>query len=146
MFKNVSINHRDRILIVDDEEFCITTMKHIFKSIGVDIDHTIDYCFTGKEAIEQVKDCYRLGLKYKLILTDFCMPELDGIQSTKLIRNHLTYDLLIERSEQPIIIGVTGHVLERYKIQGEEAGMDDVYPKPFYIESLKDINRKYKFI
>ena len=44
-----------------------------------------------------VKQTYSSGLKYKLILTDFNMPVLDGIKSTSKIRNYLENELKIER-------------------------------------------------
>jgi CheY-like chemotaxis protein len=42
----------DRILVVDDEEFCISAMKAVLFSTGIDIEYQVDYCITGKEAIE----------------------------------------------------------------------------------------------
>lgn len=53
---------------------------------------------------------YQSGINYKLILTDFSMPVLDGIASTKIIRTYLTEELGKPRDQQPIIYGVTGHV------------------------------------
>lgn len=67
---------------------------------------------------------------YKYILTDFSMPEMDGIDSTKAIRKHLTQVLKIPRREQPKIIGITGHVQGVYREQGLKAGMDEILGKP----------------
>ena len=44
-----------RVLVVDDEEFCIASMKAILQGAGVDVDNLVDYCITGKEALTQVK-------------------------------------------------------------------------------------------
>ena len=38
--------------------------------------------------------------------------------------------LKLKRKDQPIIIGVTGHVLDLYKQEGIKAGMDEVLAKP----------------
>ena len=46
----------------------------------------MDYCLSGKEALNQVKQAYEQGLSYKIIFTDFSMPEMDGIQATYEIR------------------------------------------------------------
>jgi two-component system sensor histidine kinase/response regulator len=108
-------------MIVDDEEFCITSLLGMLKQIGFPSD-MIDCCITGMEALEQVKLCHSLGINYKVILTDFNMPEMDGIQSTKEIRRFLNEKgEIMER--QPIIVGVTGHVLEKFTNMGLESGM-----------------------
>lgn len=50
------------------------------------------------------------------------------------MRTYLQDELNIPRSQQPIIIGVTGHVLDKYKKDGVDAGMDQIYSKPLYAE------------
>ena len=49
---------------------------------------------------------------------------MNGIEATIQMRAYLGNELKIPRSEQPIIIGITGHVLEKYKKDGKDAGMD----------------------
>ena len=44
-----------RILIVDDEEFCIAAMKSMMGLLGVDITNHVDFCFNGSEAVDTVK-------------------------------------------------------------------------------------------
>ena len=44
----------NRIMIVDDEEFCLSSMKVILKGLGIDTNHRVDCCITGKEALEQI--------------------------------------------------------------------------------------------
>lgn len=41
-----------RILVVDDEEFCISTMKMMLKMAGVDTSNQVDFCISGQEALE----------------------------------------------------------------------------------------------
>ena len=41
---------RNRMLIVDDEEFCISAMKAIFERIGINITQ-LDYCISGEESL-----------------------------------------------------------------------------------------------
>ena len=60
------------------------------------------------------------------------MPVMSGIESTLKIRSYLDEELKIPRSEQPAIIGITGHVLVKYKNDGLNAGMDQVCSKPLY--------------
>lgn len=93
--------------MVDDEEFCISTIKLLLKLSGIISEAQVDYCLNGKEAVDKVREASAIGLTYKLILTDFSMPILDGIQATQLIRDH--YGAL-NPENQPTIVGITGHV------------------------------------
>ena len=53
--------------------------------------------------------------------------------------------MLLHKSKQPIIVGVTGHVEDMFKLEGLTAGMDEVQSKPFYIQSLKIVLYTYKY-
>lgn len=43
-------NH-SRILVTDDEEFCLSSIQAIMRSIGIDVENRVDVCINGKEAI-----------------------------------------------------------------------------------------------
>ena len=47
-FKKFRLN---RILVADDEEFCISSLKLILEHCGIDIENRVDYCITGMEAV-----------------------------------------------------------------------------------------------
>ena len=64
------------------------------------------------------------------------MPIMDGIKATSQIRNYLTKELNIKRADQPMIVGITGHVHEQFKTDGLKAGMDKIMTKPCYIQDL----------
>ena len=76
-------------MVTDDEEFCISSMKIILGKAQIDTVHQVDYCITGLEAITQLIKAYELGLSYRLILTDFSMPVIDGIEATVRMRKYL---------------------------------------------------------
>lgn len=76
----------NRIMIVDDEEFCQTMMKQILFSMGVNVEHRVDCFINGQEALDQVKDAQSMEISYDLIFTDFSMPVMNGLESTRLIR------------------------------------------------------------
>ena len=42
---------------------------------------------------------YEQGFRYKLILTDFNMPEMDGIKSTRFIRSYLKNEHKLEKED-----------------------------------------------
>ena len=68
-----------RILVVDDEEFCLAAIKALMSIIGIDIIHHVDFCMDGMEALDTFIQSYQNGLRYSVILTDFKMPKMDGI-------------------------------------------------------------------
>jgi len=133
-------------MVVDDEEFCITAMKSMLKVCGIDSEHHVDFCIDGQEAVNKLVDTYTAGMSYKIIFTDFKMPIMDGIDATQHIRRILTDDYHLTREDQPQIIGVTGHVLNIYKQKGLKAGMDNILPKPLYVDELNKVLLQHKLI
>ena len=113
-FDSVSKFRNERVLVVDDEEFCLASMKAILFRAGIDIKLQTDFCITGREALDTIKSAYAHGFSYKIIFTDFNMPVMDGIQATKRIRAYFEQDLGLSKEQQPKIVGVTGHVLEKF--------------------------------
>ena len=79
--KSVLQYDKKRILVVDDEEFCQTTIRVLLRKAKVALSH-VDFCIDGLEAFNRVKDVYSKGDKYDLIMTDFNMPKLNGIEAT----------------------------------------------------------------
>ena len=79
-----------RILVVDDEEFCLTATRNMLMVKGFDVQYQVDFCINGQEYVDKVKQTYESGHKYKIILTDFNMPVLDGVAATQQVRFFLT--------------------------------------------------------
>jgi CheY-like chemotaxis protein len=98
-------------MVVDDEEFCIASMKSMLYSSGADTEYQVDFCITGQEALDQLIFATSIGFTYKVIFTDFNMPVMDGINATKKMRAYLNRQGI---TEQPAIIGVTGHILDEF--------------------------------
>ena len=124
---------------MDDEEFCLASVKVLLKKSGIDTKNNVHYCITGQEAVKKVKEHYANGGTYKLILTDFMMPVMGGIEATKLIRDFLTEEMKIPLEQQPKIIGVTAHFMEKYITDAKTQGMNEVYGKPLYFDQMKTI-------
>jgi CheY-like chemotaxis protein len=94
----------------------------------------VEFCITGLEAVNKIKEGYRNGETYRLILTDFMMPIMNGIEATRNIREFLHREKRIDAKEQPRIIGVTAHCIDKYVIDAKSQGMDEVYGKPLYYQ------------
>ena len=60
------------------------------------------------------------------------MPNLNGIETTKLIRQFYLSTGLSENL-LPVIYGVSGHTEDNYKIQAKKSGMKDILDKPLYL-------------
>jgi CheY-like chemotaxis protein len=84
----------------------------------------------GKEVLEEVS-----RVEYDLILMDVQMPEMDGLEATRMIRLCLTH--------QPIIIAMTANAMQGDREECINAGMDDYISKPVNIEELVIILEKW---
>ena len=51
-----------------------------------------------------------MDMQYRLILTDFNMPVMDGIKATYKIREYLNTEIKLAEDDHPMIVGITGHV------------------------------------
>jgi PAS domain S-box-containing protein len=74
---------------------------------------------------------------YDLILMDIQMPEMDGLEATRCIREQ-------RMKEQPYIIAMTAYALEGDREEFLKAGMNDYLSKPIRIDELKLALERYK--
>ncbi len=110
------------ILIVEDEESNFLFIKEIFKHAQ------IDYIFAenGKEAVEICKKHNNISL----VLMDLKMPEMNGYEATRLIK---------EFKPELQIIAQTAFALEDEKIKVLQSGFDGYISKPFKKDQLLEI-------
>ncbi|RZL57235.1 MAG: response regulator, partial [Pedobacter sp.] len=118
-----------RILLADDNKMNILLAQTVIKKYKMIIDAAYD----GKEALELFKKN-----NYDLLLTDIQMPEMGGIELTRIIR---AYDDK-EKAKMPIL-GVTANVLEEDRKKYIESGIDDLVLKPFSEKDLIDKMASY---
>ena len=110
-----------RVLIVDDNEINITIAKGL-------IGPTKIQCFealSGKQAVEMLED-----QSFDIIFMDHMMPDMDGVETTKVIRE------LIPSAKDIPIVALTANVMEGVKDMFLAAGMNDLVAKPIDIRSL----------
>jgi CheY-like chemotaxis protein len=108
-----------RILIAEDNRVNQKLAVRILGKLGYDPDIVED----GKEALEEVSK-----VNYDLILMDVQMPEMDGLEATRMIRLCL--------SAQPVIIAMTANSMQGDREECINAGMDDYISKPVNIDEL----------
>jgi signal transduction histidine kinase/CheY-like chemotaxis protein len=105
-----------RVLVVEDNEFNQKILKRILEGVMDEFD-IVD---TGEKAVSESKN-----KKYDLIFMDIQLPGINGIMTSKLIRE--TY----QDTDQPFIIALTADVFLKDSTALEEAGFDDYLPKPY---------------
>lgn len=94
------------------------------------VDQTID----GAQAVQAVRSAVELGFEYDIIFTDINMPNMDGLEATKQIRN--LYKTHRTRLHGPVIVGITGHIDNDFYNLAIEAGMDMLMAKPLQLTQL----------
>ena len=118
--------HEMSVLVVDDDRIAFEHAEVILGQIGISCETVL----SGREAIEMVKMRHARREDYNLILMDWKMPEMDGIETTRQIR-------AIVGSETPIII-LTSYNWEDVEQEALEAGIDTFASKPLFASTVMD--------
>jgi len=130
--KTLSLN----ILLVEDNKINQKLATSLLEKQG----WKITVANNGKEAIELIE---KNG--FDIVLMDVQMPEMDGLEATRLIREREK-----KTGKHIPIIALTAHAFEEDKKRCLEAGMDAYTTKPIKIQELlniiKDVFSKYKNI
>ena len=119
-----TFNDKHHILVVEDDPVNLLFISELLKTLGFT---EIDQAYTGKEALEMLEKA-----SYDLILMDCQMPEMDGYQATKEIRQ-------LEKTQQKPrlpIIALTANAMEDNRDKCLSVGMDDFLSKPIQIPLL----------
>jgi len=113
------------ILIVDDTEINLLVAAEMLKPVT----QNIDTAKSGEEALELV-----LHNKYDLIFMDYMMPHMDGVATTKWIR---------QQGFKMPIIALSGDSSPETISKFEEAGISDTMEKPVVPKQLKKMVHKW---
>jgi two-component system CheB/CheR fusion protein len=116
MHKDLGKNdlHNKKILLVEDDHFNQKMMQHLFYRWKVDADVSGN----GKEAINNLR-----RQSYDLVLMDIEMPEMNGFETVRYMREVLKLDVPV--------IAVTGNTALEDLQTAMECGMQDLITKPF---------------
>jgi two-component system sensor histidine kinase/response regulator len=119
---------RTRILLAEDNPMNQKLAVALLKKAG----YTVDAVENGKLAVEALNRKY-----YDLVLMDVQMPEMDGFEATKAIREKKD-----ERRNIPIL-AMTAHAMKGDRERCLGAGMDDYVSKPIEPQELLDAIKKW---
>jgi DNA-binding NtrC family response regulator len=112
-----------KVAIVDDEQDILDILKKFFSRKNL---FDVDIYVNPQDAINNIKIN-----DYDLVLTDIMMPQIDGIELLKQIKEH---DKNIE------VIMMTAYSTLEKTLESEKLGASDYITKPFI--SLKDVENK----
>jgi PAS domain S-box-containing protein len=130
--EEVSLNLDTNILLVEDNLTNQLVANGVLSSFGLNAD----IANNGLEALEILKNSDK---KYDLVLMDCQMPELDGYDTTRAIRNE---EAGKEYTDIPIV-AMTANAMQGDKEKCELAGMNDYISKPFESKILKQVLKKW---
>ena len=110
-----------KILVVDDNALNLTVAKGLLEPLNMQVETAL----SGNEAIEKISETM-----YDLILMDHMMPEIDGIETTHIIRRfHPEYNNVP-------IIALTANAVGDVKSMFIKEGMNDFVAKPIEVRIL----------
>jgi|GEM_PF-1163078 len=117
-----------RILLAEDNHFNQKLAIIVLSRLG----YAVDMVVSGREAVEALENKH-----YDLILMDIQMPDMDGTEATKIIRQKYG-------KKGPVIIAMTANAMEGDKENYLANGMDDYIAKPIDIQHLKLTLQKFE--
>jgi PAS domain S-box-containing protein len=119
-----------RVLLAEDNIINQELGRIMLESLGCQVDVVEN----GSEAVEAV-----FSKVYDLIFMDCQMPEMDGYEATRIIRQRESESA----GRRALIVALTAHAMEGDRELCLAAGMDDYASKPFTVHQLYDVIRRW---
>lgn len=123
-----------RVLVADDNS---TNIEVVSKMLKLEDVYDVTIAKDGQEAFDRVKDAMADERPFDVIFMDVQMPNLDGLQSTRKIR---------EMGYKSPIVALTAFSEESNVKECMESGMDEFLSKPIRRPALKQVLRKFATI
>ncbi|MBQ9566205.1 MAG: response regulator [Synergistaceae bacterium] len=115
-----------RVLVVDDDEIAAEHARVILDEAGI----KADICFSGPEALNMLEVAHTKHTPYNLVLLDWKMPEMDGVETAKRIRE------LYNRETTVIIL--TSFNWDEIMDEALHIGVDSFLAKPLFASNVID--------
>lgn len=109
------------ILLAEDNAVNVKVAVALLRKMNL----TCDVVMNGRQAVEAVK-----GKAYDLVLMDMQMPEMGGLEATRLIRQ-------LQLEKQPVIIALTANAMDGDEKRCLESGMNSYLSKPIRYPELR---------
>jgi CheY-like chemotaxis protein len=112
------------VLIVDDEEYAAEYERTVLNDAGIQAD----ICMSGQEALQMLEIQHTKQDPYNLVLMDWKMPEMDGLETARRIRE--TY------GKETVVIMLTAYNWYDVLEKAMDAGIDSFLTKPLFASKV----------
>ena len=119
------------MLVVDDDELLCKTAAGALRSIGIKAEWTL----SGEKAVELANYRHKKRDDYQIILLDWKLPDMNGLQVAREIRRNLG-------SEIPILL-ISAYDWSEFEAEAREAGIRGFISKPLFRSTLFYALRQY---
>lgn len=119
------------VLIVDDDQDICENISLILQETGI----CAQCALNGQEAVEQVYTAHVRREDYQVVIIDWKMPEMDGLETARQIRERLN-------SEVPILM-LSAYDWESVKEEAVKAGINGFLTKPIFKADLLEQMKYY---
>ncbi|MDR1915113.1 MAG: response regulator [Synergistaceae bacterium] len=123
--------HGARFLVVDDNEINLVIAENALLAYGEEVE--VSMASSAAEAIELVR-----GNDYDIVFMDHMMPDMDGVDATKIIR-----ELPEEKYSALPIVALTANVVGDVRDMFMESGMNDFLSKPLEFQEIERVLREW---
>ena len=114
------------VLIADDDEILLETAVDTLKSLGVNVDCASN----SSDALSMIKQRHETGNDYNIVMIDWKMPEVDGIETIRRIRAEVSSDI-------PVLL-ISAYDYSDVEDMAKEAGTNGFICKPLFRSTLYD--------
>ena len=122
--KGIELPKGLRAFVVDDDEIACEHTQVVLRSLGIEAE----ICTDSAEALRASADGLRPGQPYPLVLTDYKMPGLNGLE---LVRQLRAFD-----GGETAVIMLTGYNWDIIEEEAQADGVDGIMAKPLFSDSL----------
>ena len=112
------------VLVIDDDPIACKHAKLVLEKVGI----SCETASSGAEAVEMVRLRHARRDPYRLVLVDWKMPGMDGIETTRQIRSVI--------GDESAIIILTAYRWDEVYDEAVAAGVDSFLPKPLFASSI----------
>ena len=114
------------ILIVDDDDITLLTAVQTLEALGASAEQAL----SGPEALKMIKRRQLSGQEYDIVIVDWKMPEMDGLETIKRIRSEIGTGI-------PILL-ISAYDWSDIEDKAKEAGANGFVSKPLFRSTLYD--------
>ena len=114
------------VLVVDDDEILLETAIDTLESLGV----TADRAGSGLEALGMITHRHQTGRDYSVVILDWKMPDIDGVETIRRIRTEVN-------SSVPILL-ISAYDWSDIEEKAKDAGANGFVSKPLFRSRLYD--------